>query len=85
MSKTASLDGDLDAEIFTKQPEGFVDDPSLVCELWTKASIPWIIHRSIKDIFFENSASDIQGKEFMDIKNLLVDGMSQLIWDRKGT
>ena len=31
--KTAFLNGDLDTEIYMKQPEGFVNDPSKVCKL----------------------------------------------------
>ena len=31
--KTAFLNGDLDAEIYMKQPDGFVKDPSKVCKL----------------------------------------------------
>ena len=31
--KTAFLNGDLDAEIYMKQPEGFINDPTKVCKL----------------------------------------------------
>ena len=31
--KSSFLHGDLKGEIYMKQPEGFIDDPSLVCRL----------------------------------------------------